>query len=113
MTPDKFLKIRVPSTLYKELLTRANAEGKRLGTYTREQLQLESQTISTKDALSRIEVVLRGKSSEPATKQPLPDTTNILKEILLLLRELAISNNAQILVKVAAQLKSQQANQMK
>ncbi|GEM_PF-5370814 len=107
---EKFLKARVPTTLYQALLARAGAEGKRLGTHVREVLERDAQAVPTAEALTRIEAVIAASMPGTAPAQPSAldhDTQRLLAEMRLLLRELAMQANAQILARVAAQLGAQ------
>ncbi len=107
---EKFLKARVPATLYQALLARAGAEGKRLGTHVREVLERDAQAITTTEALTRIETALAAATTGAAPAQPAAldhETRRELAEVRLLVRELAMQSNAQILARVAAQLAAQ------
>jgi len=109
---DKFLKTRVPPTLYADLLARAGAEGKRLNTYVREVLQRDAQAITTAAALARIEAALSATgatSAMPPRGEPDHEARQMLREVRLLARELAMQANAQIVARVAAQLAVQAA----
>lgn len=109
---EKFLKARVPATLYQALLARAGAEGKRLGTHVREVLERDAQAITTGEALTRIEAALAAATTGAAPVQPAAldhDTRRELQEVRLLVRELAMQANAQIVARVAAQLAAQVA----
>lgn len=109
---EKFLKARVPGALYEQLLARAGAEGKRLGTRIREVLERDAQAVTTAEALTRIETALAatvpGRAPEPVPALD-HDTRRELTEMRLLLRELAMQANAQILARVAAQLAAKTA----
>ena len=109
---EKFLKARVPATLYQALLARAGAEGKRLGTHVREVLERDAQAITTTEALARIEAALATPAAiaAPAPQAPADhDLRRELAEVRLLVRELAMQANAQIVARVAAQLAAQAA----
>ena len=73
-------------------------------------LERDEHAITTVEALTRIESVLAqsqaGNASAIASKAD-HETQFVLQEIRLLVRELAMVQNAQILARVAAQLKSQ------
>lgn len=110
---EKFLKARVPATLYQALLARAGAEGKRLGTHVREVLERDTQSVTTAEALTRIESAIAAATAATtgaAPAQPAAldhDTRRELLEVRLLVRELAMQSNAQIVARVAAQLAAQ------
>lgn len=112
---EKFLKARIPAALYDQLLARAGTEGKRLGTYVREVLQRDAQAIGTGEALARIEAALQAAPPAPAVIAPVQsgvvdhEARQMLQEVRLLARELAMQHNAQILGRVAAQLAAQTA----
>lgn len=103
---EKFLKVRVPNAEYQALQMRAAEAGQRLGTLVRDILQRDAQTLSTEQALARIEASL---AAAPAASVPTPDHNlhRDLLELRLLVREIAMHSNAQILSRVAAQLASQ------
>lgn len=91
---ESYFKARVPATLHAAASARAGREGLRLGSYLREAIERDLQ-------LKAAPVVV--------TPPPLIDheTRIVLLEIRLLARELAMATNAQIVAKVAAQIKSQ------
>ncbi len=106
---EKFLKARIPAALYEAIQTRASMDGKRLGTFVRELLESETQAIGTLQALARIEAFVKGEKQGLATPEAITldnGTLFILQEIRLIVRELAMESNAQILARVAAQLKT-------
>lgn len=107
---DKFLKTRVSSSLYAALQLRASAEGKRLSTYARGLLEHQAEVVTTTDALNRIEQNLRAFNTQAAISplNNLYDSQNKqMAELLLIARELALATNAQILTRVATQMKLQ------
>lgn len=91
---ESYFKARVPATLHAAASARAGREGLRLGSYLREAIERDLQ-------LKAVPVV--------ASPPPVIDheTRIVLLEIRLIVRELAMSTNAQIMPKVAAQMKSQ------
>lgn len=106
---EKFLKARVPSSLYEQLLARASEEGLRLGTYIRTVLERNAQAVTTDDALTRVEAASRISSCPlSSTKGAVlnDEAIRALQEIRLLAREIALHQNAQIVARVAAQMKS-------
>ena len=110
---DKFLKARIPNELYVSLLARANADGKRLGTHVRELLEVSELAITTQDALTRIESALRHQAKPEQIEREIgvdADTRKSIREVRLIAIELAMHLNAQILPRVAAQLKTNQTN---
>jgi len=104
---DKFLKTRVPESLYATLLAEAGSAGKRLNTHVRELLQQHAQAVSTAEALARIEASISTSQAAPQPGALDHDTLRTLAEMRLLLRELAMNANAQIVTRVAHQLAAQ------
>jgi len=104
---DKFLKTRVPESLYATLLAEAGAAGKRLNTHVRELLLQHAQVVSTAEALARIEASISTSQAAPQSAGLDHDTQRQLAEMRLLLRELAMNANAQIVTRVAHQLAAQ------
>ncbi len=104
---DKFLKVRVPAPLYQRLLERAGIGGKRLGTHARELLEQGDQAVTTAVALARVEAAIAAAAAPMAVAPPIAADHALrceLREVRLLLRELALQSNAQILARVAAQM---------
>ncbi len=91
---ESYFKARVPATLHAAASARAGREGLRLGSYLREAIERDLQL----------------KVPPAVVVPPLVidhETRIVLQEIRLLARELAMATNAQIVAKVAAQMKSQ------
>lgn len=106
---EKFLKARVPSSLYEQLLASANEEGLRLGTYIRAVLERNTQAVTTDEALARVEAALRISSCPLSSTKGVvlsDEAIRALQEVRLLAREIALHQNAQIVARVAAQMKS-------
>jgi hypothetical protein len=106
----KFLKARIPSELYEALMARASADGKRLGTYARELLERDASSITTQEVLTRVEAALIVSQQASPRVQPSEldhETRQAVAEVRLIARELAMHANAQIMSRVAAQLKAQ------
>ncbi|MBC7618779.1 MAG: hypothetical protein H7293_07280 [Candidatus Saccharibacteria bacterium] len=91
---ESYFKARVPATLHAAASARAGREGLRLGSYLREAIERDLQ-------LKAVPVVV---APPPVIDH---ETRIVLQEMRLILRELAMSANAQIMPKVAAQMKSQ------
>jgi hypothetical protein len=91
---ESYFKARVPATLHAAASVRAGREGLRLGTYLREAIERD---LELKAAPAEVEL-------PPVIDH---ETRIVLREMRLVLRELAMSTNAQILSKVAAQMKSE------
>lgn len=102
---EKFLKARIASALYEQLQTRAAVDGKRLGTYVREALERDTEAIDTAQALTRIETILAQRQAVQAAPTRDHEIRQLLLETRMIVRELAMASNAQILARVAAQLK--------
>ncbi len=91
---ESYFKARVPAALHAAASARAGREGLRLGSYLREAIERDLQ-------LKAVPVVV---APPPVIDH---ETRIVLQEIRLLARELAMATNAQIVAKVAAQMKSQ------
>jgi hypothetical protein len=91
---ESYFKARVPAALHAAASARAGREGLRLGSYLREAIERDL-----------------GAKAAPIAPPPPPaidhETRIVLQEIRLLARELAMATNAQIVAKVATQMKSQ------
>lgn len=91
---ESYFKARVPAALHEAASARAGREGLRLGSYLREAIERD----------------LKAEAAPVALPQPPAidhEARAVLQEIRLLMRELAMSTNAQIVPRVVAQLKSQ------
>lgn len=102
---ERFLKARIASALYEQLQTRAAVDGKRLGTYVREALERDTEAIDTAQTLARIESILAQRQDAQAAPTLDHEIRQLLLETRMIVRELALASNAQILARVAAQLK--------
>jgi hypothetical protein len=91
---ETFFKARVPAALHQAASARAGREGLRLGSYLREAIE--------RDLAAEIAPV--AQPEPPAIDH---EARLALQELRLLVREIALHHNAQIVVKVAAQMKSQ------
>jgi len=94
---ERYFKFRGSADLHAAVLARAGREGLRVGTYLREALERD----------------LRPKEAAVAAQQvatPDHDTRRLLQELRLLLREIALHQNAQITARVAAQLNTMNLN---
>lgn len=104
---EKYLKARIPAPLHDDLRARAAEAGQRFGTYVRERLESDAHAIETVEALARVERLLAQNKATSAVVSSLEADDRMLAqlgEVLLLARELALAQNAQILVRVAAKL---------
>lgn len=90
---ETYFKARVPASLHQAASVRAGREGLRLGTYLREAIARDLQ----------VKAVPIAPPQPPALDH---ETRMTLQEIRLLSRELAMASNAQIVARVAAQMKS-------
>ena len=110
MKKTAYLKIRTTPERLEQLKTRAGKAGKPVSTFADEQLEH-----AIEDAQQAAELAeLKGQMQElvalvQAKHQPLTvldvETQQMLYELRLLVRELAMHANAQIVARVAAQLK--------
>lgn len=94
MMKESYFKARVPAALHAAASARAGREGLRLGSYLREAIERDLQP----------KVVSVVVAPPPVIDH---EMRIALQEIRLLARELAMTTNAQIVGKVAAQMKSQ------
>lgn len=110
MKKTAFIKIRTTAERLQQLKERAGKAGKPVSTYADEQLERAIQ-----DAQQAAELAeLKGQMQELVAlvqnmRQPVQDseTQMALRELRLTVRELAMHSNAQIVARVAAQLKTQ------
>jgi hypothetical protein len=104
---DKYLKTRVPLDLYQRLRVRAGASGLHLNTFVREALLRDGEAMSAAEALARVEAAIAAAAAPVPVAPPIAADHELrceLREVRLLLRELALQSNAQILARVAAQM---------
>lgn len=106
------IKMRVPDNLHRQLEQRADEAKKPVSTFAREQLERAMENVQQSEELAE----LRGQMQELVAlvhtlRQSSPaldaETQAALHELRLIVRELAMNSNAQILARVAAQLKTQ------
>lgn len=90
---ERFFKFRGSTALHAAVLAQAGREGLRVGTYLREVVERE---------LKRKTGVVVEKKAAALDH----DTQRLLQEQRLLLREIAMNSNAQIMPRVAAQLRA-------
>jgi lysyl-tRNA synthetase class I len=110
MKKTAFIKIRTTAERLQQLKERAGKAGKPVSTYADEQLERAIQ-----DAQQAAELAeLKGQMQELVAlvqnmRQPSPvdaESQLVLHELRLIVRELAMNSNAQILARVASQLKN-------
>ena len=107
----RFLKVRMQIDTYERLKIRAAESGKPISTFAN--TLLEQDDCITNTAVQLVEInsqlqelaALLVTSRKPKYEEGEIKTT--FNEILLIVRELALERNAQILSRVAAQIKSQ------
>lgn len=102
-----FLKVRMPAESYSQLKTRAAEAGKPISTFANELLQQEKSLAQTSMQLEKIEAQLQELAVLAATaeSQSINNLNLEIREILLIVRELALDRNAQILSRVSTQIK--------
>ena len=106
-----YLKIRMHHEAYQHLKERAAKAGKPISTlacalleFDESKLKIDFELDKIKSQLQELAALLVTTTNKPATS----DEINIsLREVLLIVRELALERNAQILGRVSAQIKSQ------
>lgn len=104
-----FLKIRMPADAYQHLKVRAAEAGKPISTFAHALLEQENSISNTATQLSEVKSQLQELAALFAISQPKSNDEKVnltLSEILLVVRELALERNAQILSRVAAQIKN-------
>ena len=113
MKKTVYLKIRTTPDRLEQLKIHASKAGKPVSTFADEQLERASQDVQQVVELAALKsqmqelVVLVHTMHKPS---PVPDEESqllLLRELRLIVRELAMNSNAQILARVASQLKTQ------
>jgi len=100
---ETYIKARVPQALHAAVRARAGREGLRQGTYLREAIERDLRAKAATAALTAEPAA----AAASAPGAPDASTVRLLHELRLLLRELAMHQNAQILSRAAAQLNAQ------
>lgn len=110
MKKTAFIKVRTTPERLNQLKERAGKAGKPVSTYADEQLERAIQDAQQAAELAELKGQVQALVALVQTlRQPSQDaeTQMALRELRLIVRELAMSSNAQILARVAAQLKTQ------
>lgn len=112
MNKTAFLKIRTTAERLDQLKARAGKAGKPVSTFADEQLERAIQDVAQAAELSELkgqvqELVALVQTMRHLSSATDSETLMVLRELRLIARELAMNSNAQILARVAAQLKAQ------
>lgn len=106
---SQFLKIRMNSDVYQRLRDRSAEAGKAISTFANALLEEENSISNTSIQLTDIQSQLQelagliGILTLPKKEEMIDP---VLKEILMILRELALESNAQILSRVSSKMKN-------
>ena len=106
-----FLKIRMNSDVYQRLKVRAAEAGKAISTFANAILEEENSISNTSIQLKEIQSHLQelaGIVGVLSLKKNEEVINPLLKEILLILREIALESNAQILNRVSLKIQNNQ-----
>ena len=110
MKKTAFIKVRTTPERLEQLKARAGKSGKPVSTYADEQLEHAMENIQQSEELAAIkEQVQELVALVHTLRQATPvdsESQAMLREVRLLARELAMHSNAQIVARVAAQLKT-------
>ncbi|MDI1363144.1 hypothetical protein [Methylotenera sp.] len=107
---SRYLKIRMPGDTYLNLKNRSAEAGKPISTFAHNILIAENSITHTSNELDEIKSQLQELAALLAyanTQFGSGQVDVTLREILLIVRELAMERNAQILTKVASKIKNQ------
>lgn len=112
MRKTSFLKVRTTPERLAQLKERAGKSGKAVSTFADEQLERALESVQQSEELAQLRSQMQELVAMVHTmhQQPTPvdfESQSMLREVRLIARELAMHNNAQILGRVAAQLKHQ------
>jgi hypothetical protein len=99
------LKIRVGPELNTRLRQGADAQGLTLSDHVRVLLERDAEMLSQTQLIAKLDATLSSVTPTAGPQNPVPDLEPLLTEVLLLAREIACDRNAQILARVAGQLK--------
>lgn len=100
---SKFIKVRVSETEYRTLRQRADAQGVTMSEHVRATVTAVHKDVDVAAELASLRQQLREPAPATASAGN-GSTATEQREMLLLLRELAAARDAQILVRVRAQL---------
>jgi predicted DNA-binding protein len=110
MKKTAFIKVRTTPERLQHLKERAGKAGKPVSTYADEQIERALESAQQSEELAELRSQVQELVALVQTlRQPSQDaeTQTALRELRLTVRELAMHTNAQILARVAAQLKTQ------
>ena len=102
---NKFIKVRVSEGEYKTLRQRADAQGVTMSEHVRATVAAVHESLNVAAELAALRQQVRHAPSAPADGASIEQ-----REMLLLLRELAAARDAQMLVRVRAQLAAHTGN---
>lgn len=102
---SKFIKVRVSEGEYKTLRQRADAQGVTMSEHVRATVAAVHESLNVAAELAALRQQVRPEPSAPADGASVEQ-----REMLLLLRELAAARDAQMLVRVRAQLAAHTGN---
>lgn len=107
----RYLKVRMQAEAYEQLKNRAAKNGTAISTFAcallefdESKLKIDFELAEIKSHLQELAVLLVTTNNKPTSNN---EVNNSLREVLLIVRELAMERNAQILSRVSAQIKSQ------
>lgn len=111
MKKSAFLKIRTTQERLDQLKERSGKVGKPISTYADEQLERALESVQQSEELAQLRSQMQELVALVHTMRATPvadvETQAALHELRLIVRELAMHSNAQIVARVAAQLKAQ------
>ena len=111
MRKTAFIKLRTTPERLARLKERAGKAGKPVSTYADEQIERAMENVQQSEELAALKSQVQELVALVHTlRQATPvdsETQTALRELRLLVRELAMHSNAQIVARVAAQLKTQ------
>ncbi len=113
MKKTAYLKVRTTPERLARLKERAGKSGKAVSTFADEQIERALESVQQSEELAELRsqmqelVALVHGMRQQSTPVADSETQTALRELRLLVRELAMDSNAQILARVAAQLKTQ------
>ena len=104
----RFLKVRMQADIYERLKNRAAESGKPISTFACSLMEHEDNKVEATIQLIEIHSLLQELLAlQAASKNSASNNEPTLYEVLLIVRELALEQNAQILSRVSSQTKNQ------
>lgn len=110
MKKTSYLKVRTTPELQEKLRERADKAGMRISTFAYDILEREEESTKQSEELAALKSQMQELVAMVHTmykRSPVPEAESqlVLRELRLIVRELAMHSNAQILARVATQLK--------